>query len=313
MGIINKIFQRKIIILVHGLANKPSSRLLQKWAKKSIKEGFSYVNAPVKFFRMESSYWADLMHEKPQSFGEKDENSECFLDDPYIKGDTSAYKNFKPSGLKMKLWDKLEDKIDEMFFKENGLIKLDFISDVVIRNLLKDLDHYWRRKCPVLKYSNLEARDAIRDRLIAILKKHRNKKIMLIGHSMGSIIAYDVMVKSLPDIGIHTFITIGSPLGLPMIMKKNMEEMGKEFRKGAMVPSPENITGRWYNFADLNDPVALNYSLANDYEKNSKGLGPEDIVVYNNYEKDGRRHPHKLYGYLRAPEVSRVIYQFLKL
>ncbi len=34
-------------------------------------------------------------------------------------------------------------------------------------------------------------------------------------------------------------------------------------------------------------------------------------MLNNNYEYDGEENPHKSYGYLRAPEVSKVIYDFL--
>ena len=44
---------------------------------------------------------------------------------------------------------------------------------------------------------------------------------MLIAHSMGSIIGFDVLTFLATDIKINTFITIGSPLGLPVIIKQN--------------------------------------------------------------------------------------------
>jgi len=34
-------------------------------------------------------------------------------------------------------------------------------------------------------------------------------------------------------------------------------------------------------------------------------------VVYNNYVYQERRNPHKSYGYLRTPEMAKIVYEFL--
>ena len=69
---------------------------------------------------------------------------------------------------------------------------------------------------------------------------------------------------------------------------------------------------KWINFYDLEDKVAINYNLADDFMPNSKNLAIEDIEVNNDYEYEGESNPHKLYGYLRTPEVSRAIMEFLQ-
>jgi hypothetical protein len=35
-----------------------------------------------------------------------------------------------------------------------------------------------------------------------------------------------------------------------------------------------------------------------------------DKVVYNNYEYNGKKNPHKIYGYLRTPELAEIIHAF---
>jgi len=37
----------------------------------------------------------------------------------------------------------------------------------------------------------------------------------------------------------------------------------------------------------------------------------EDQSVYNDYEIDGKRDPHKCFGYLRIPEIIRILEGFL--
>ena len=311
MMILDRLFKRKIIICVHGLSNKPPEKLLRKWWKQSIMEGFETTGVKKRSFNCIMVYWADLLHDAPQDTSVTDEKSDRFLKKPYRKGDTSKYRDFSPSVLKQKLLQMLERKLDKAFFDENSIINYDRISDLVVKNLYKDLDFYYNRDCPVVKYRGLNAMREIRGRLASVLRKHRHKKILLIAHSMGTIISHDVLTRTAPDITLHTLITIGSPLGLPLVIKKICRERGQDFWKDHIVPAPENITSRWLNFSDLSDRVAINYNLADDFKKNSRGIGPADSIVYNNYEIGGKRDAHNAYGYCRAPEVAQAIHDFI--
>ncbi len=67
----------------------------------------------------------------------------------------------------------------------------------------------------------------------------------------------------------------------------------------------------WYNFSDLEDKVAINYNLGDDYDENSHHIRANDKIVLNNYEHNGHRNPHKIYGYLRTPEFAEIIDEFL--
>ncbi len=310
MNIFNRLFNKGIIIGIHGLANKPPQSLLEKWWIKSIKEGLAAIGHPGTSFSFTSVYWADLLYENPEDPSEKDKKSPVYMDEPYVPGDPKEYENYSPSKIKKILLDKVNRGLDKIFFKKHGVINFDKYADLFIKNLYKDLDFYYNRECVVSKYKGLPVRNSIRTRLADVLRKYRNRQIFLIAHSMGTIVAFDVLTQTTPDIKIHTLLTIGSPLGLPVILKKVLSEQGMDSEKKIQVPSPENIQHKWYNFSDLSDPVAIIYNLAEDYKKNSRGVGPEDIIVYNNYKYNGERNAHKLYGYLRTPELAKVIYDF---
>jgi hypothetical protein len=128
---------------------------------------------------------------------------------------------------------------------------------------------------------------------------------------MGSIISFDTLTQIVPDIEIDTFITLGSPLGIPIVMKKILHEQKKEITGNIRIQTPENITNAWFNFADIDDDIAMNYNLFDDYSMNSKSVLPEDFLIQNTYEFNGEAHPHKVYGYLRTPEISEIIFRFL--
>jgi hypothetical protein len=302
--------RKKIIIVIHGLANKPEKQLLEKWCRASIREGLRTIDRRGMPFTLKLVYWADLLHERPQDPRETNKHSDTHLNDPYLPGDPSRYATFTPSTLKRNLLDKLEKKIDKMFFEEDSFINFEKFANIVVRNLFKDLDIYYHKDCPVTRYRGLLARDAIRMRLAEALRKYAKRDILLIAHSMGTIISYDVLTRTTPDVTIDSFITIGSPLGMPLVIKQILLEQGRDIAKERRPATPENIRTAWHNFSDLDDPVAINYNLADDYLPNGAGIAPRDIIVYNNYEYDGDRSPHKLYGYLRAPEVANMVYNF---
>jgi hypothetical protein len=145
-----------------------------------------------------------------------------------------------------------------------------------------------------------------------ILKKYQRKDILLIAHSMGSIIAFDTLTTgATPHIQIDTFVTIGSPLGLPAVMVKILAEQQIDFKKELKIKTPDNIKRNWYNFFDPDDRVSLNRKLAKDYMENSRHIRPIDQSVYNDYEYKGKANPHQAYGYLRTPQLTQVITEFL--
>jgi triacylglycerol esterase/lipase EstA (alpha/beta hydrolase family) len=174
---------------------------------------------------------------------------------------------------------------------------------------MKDLESYYS---PVYLENNEEkvlVRDAILERLTYKLREHKDKKILLIAHSMGSIISHDVLIERLPDIQIDTLITIGSPMGQKYVIDKYTDEQKQKSITKLRVP--DNIKKHWYNFADLEDQVAINNTLSKYYKKSSNNLEVDDKIVRNNYVYNGDSNPHKSFGYLRTSETAEVINSFL--
>ena len=155
-------------------------------------------------------------------------------------------------------------------------------------------------------YTDEEKRKKMRARLSDLLRQHQNDKIFLIAHSMGSIIAYDVLrqFEKTEPTNVEHFVTMGSPLGLPFVTLKIRQEFGA-------TRSPENVQ-RWTTIADPRDRVAIDCSLSDEYTANASGIQAQDILVHNGYVSPSeKKNHHKIYGYLRAPEFSDVIREFL--
>ena len=133
---------------------------------------------------------------------------------------------------------------------------------------------------------------------------------MLIAHSMGTIIAYDVLRdlgQEDPEFRVHHFVTIGSPLGIAGVKGRISKERDDAVR------TPTVISEKWKNYADKADPVAVDAHLRDDFGSNKRGIRVEDDLVSNDYVAlDGKRKPHKSFGYLRTPELSDQIKDFLQ-
>ncbi|MFQ5651969.1 MAG: esterase/lipase family protein [bacterium] len=301
---------KRVIIGIHGIGNKPPQPLLRHWWQNAICEGVDKCGLSLKHFKFEMVYWAHYLYSQPQDIREKNPENELHVSNPYVPAKTK-HNTARPGWVRKKILDLVEVMMDEAFMTENRIFNFDRIGDYVIRKKFRDLDLYYQQHNFDLDHVGQYTRNLIREALARILKKYRRKEILLISHSMGTIIAYDVLTQLVPELKIHTLVTLGSPLGLPTIMKKIYSEQQRDVKTEKQLPTPENIQHAWFNFSDLNDHIAMNYNLADDFKKNSRGVGPQDIVVVNDYEYNGRRNHHKSFGYLRTPELAKVVYEFL--
>lgn len=144
-----------------------------------------------------------------------------------------------------------------------------------------------------------ERRELMRNSLIERLDAGGGPFI-IIGHSQGSMIAYDVlceMSKRNPPPDVSLFITIGSPLGIREVQDE-LERLTNQ--KKLAVPS---CVKSWLNVADPLDPVAFDKRLKSDFAA-IKGVRIEDDLEWN---PDSPRHPHSGTGYLETKPVQRAV------
>lgn len=300
-----------VLIGIHGLRNKPPKYILAGWWKKSIIEGFRVVNMPLPRFSLEIAYWAQYMHTRPQDAAVTDRRDPRYLWEPYIPG--TLFGPREPCKFKEKIKSDLHQELFKLIAGESGFMNIDAISDAVLHRMFIELDTYYHGTLRDENGASRPARDLMRGELVRLLVKHRKKNICLIAHSMGTIIAYDVLLHGRPTVPVHTLITCGSPLGFPVIRKKIQRELGLDMKDEVKLPTPEAIRNRWLNFSDLDDVTCLNYNLRNHYHANESGIRPFDRIVYNNYEYWGVKNPHKIYGYLRTLDVTMALNTFLVL
>ena len=189
------------------------------------------------------------------------------------------------------------------------------VEDRLLESKARDLAFYYSDDKQLTGSDGVRrlARDVLMGVLIGPLMDHKDDRVMLIAHSMGTIIAYDVL-RNLghPDTGfrLEQFVTIGSPLGIAAVKARIHSE-----RSYADVPvrTPSVVQEKWVNYADPADIVAVDPTLRGDYGPNAAGIQVKDDLIQNDYTAlDGERKPHKSFGYLRTPELSDQIKDFLQ-
>ena len=178
------------------------------------------------------------------------------------------------------------------------------IPDERIKASLQDTDRYFRNDdniaCSVRDLQKQPLREAV----------DRGEKVLLIGHSMGSIIAYDSLWElqylEQHERCVDTLLTIGSPLGMNYVQKHLHGLRDRQSRS-----YPGNFR-RWINVSARGDLVALDASLADDFGELLEQQPVESIKdhrrdIYNHYRDSKGLNVHKSYGYLVNPVVAKTI------
>lgn len=158
----------------------------------------------------------------------------------------------------------------------------------ILRLFISDVDQYLH--IPLL-------RERVMARLVNVLQQQQGKEIVVVAHSLGSVVAYDVL-NTHPEIAISSFVTLGSPLGLsPFIYNALLPEIQDPQKH----PFPASIAGNWSNFYDPQDIVAL-VPILGPLFPGASGQSVVSTPVQNN--PDDR---HSLIGYLIQMLVAQAI------
>ena len=135
-------------------------------------------------------------------------------------------------------------------------------------------------------------------------------RILVIGHSMGSIIAYDALWElwhGEANLGrIELFLTLGSPLGMRFVKARlygfHRNPLNQRF--------PGNIR-HWINIAAQGDLTALDPEIKDDFAAMLEQGMIESIHdipgIYTYFRNQHGLNVHRSYGYLAHPEVGRVV------
>ncbi|KAA3617705.1 MAG: alpha/beta hydrolase [Calditrichaeota bacterium] len=300
----------KIIIAIHGLGNKPPKEQLEKWWLAAIQEGLqkSGIADPDLSFKL--VYWADILYPEPLEADVTDEDNPLYLDEPYLPA--SGNLKAEPENLKTRLLKYAEKQLDKIFLKEDMTLNFEGVTDSIIHSYFRELDIYYRGdETENEQEKSFQSRNTIRERLKSVLLEHKKDEVILLCHSMGTIVAYEVLQDNPDELSINTLVTFGSPLGLPVVVSRIYADQKLNSGSEEPLKTPVNVHSKWFNLADPQDMVALDPTLADDYQANALGVQAQDLSVINDYEANDERNPHKSFGYLRTVEMANIIRTFL--
>jgi hypothetical protein len=167
---------------------------------------------------------------------------------------------------------------------------------------LRDLRRYLHNQNEIAEHT----RQMLKMPLRAAVEARR--PILLIAHSMGSVIAWDSLWQMAHNerdqVRIDLLLTMGSPLGQRFIQRRlqGHQEAGEK-------RYPDSIH-RWVNLSAVGDLTAVDPNLADDFAAMSQhGLvdSIEDYALHNYFRLDGDLNVHAEYGYLANSVTAKII------
>jgi pimeloyl-ACP methyl ester carboxylesterase len=139
------------------------------------------------------------------------------------------------------------------------------VADVLLKKLIRDV---------IMYFGQQEVRQEVLERFNSAVADRANfEALIVIGHSLGSVIAYDIL-SGKDDLKVDAFISIGSPHGTPYVTGKLADVLGQS-HSALSVPA---CVSKWFNLADRRDVIAIDTHLNDDYDGDIT-----DILVNNEY------------------------------
>ena len=301
-------------IFIHGLSNKPAADYLLKLYQRKLaqEDGLSFDDVDIDSALV---YWADVLYPDP---------------DP----DTAAYKSVGSTDLAQAMDAAAEipavESTEEAMFVARLSTKLEVAQELQPLTLTSEereaLRHEripipaWLRNRMMAKFVRdahlyffnkefsprtgvtFRVRDELRKRFIESLKAVKSEKqpLIVLSHSMGTIVAYDCLMHEPTCPEIQGLMTVGSPLGLDEV-----QDFFPKWTRANGFPT-EKLKGPWVNVYDKLDAVAAaDPKLASDYKQNGQEV-VDDVEVQNS-----GAWRHGISQYLRRMELRRKLADLL--
>lgn len=185
---------------------------------------------------------------------------------------------------------------------------IDLVANPAMKATLQDARRY---------FQNEDGRaTSIRERVAAELEQaaEAGQRVLLFGHSLGSVIAFDVLWelsrKQSSAVRIDEFVTLGSPLGLNFVQHRMLGSGEK-----GLLRYPDNIR-RWVNLSAIGEMTSLDRSMADDYAPMLSGGLIESITDHTALRTYFRGplglNVHKCYGYMANVQTGRIVVDWLE-
>jgi hypothetical protein len=174
----------------------------------------------------------------------------------------------------------------------------------LMKAFLRDVHHYlWDAEYSPGSRPQVRVRHRIRELALAAMTVDVPRPHVLVGHSLGSVIAYDVLQNVPGAPTVDGLVTLGSPLGLDEVQ----DRLRPGWSRWDGFPTA-TVAGHWVNVYDRLDPVCgLDPDLANDFRQ----LGR--TVVHDVDAPNWGTWRHSVTKYLRGSELRAALVEALDL
>lgn len=305
------------LLLVHGRDFKPGHDAYMDLSMAALRAGIErdYPESLMSFDAVERhmAWYGDLNAEILLAAGKK---YDLDLDIGDRRSALAALKEIRPrKRFGIREYDRLPGKsaLPEFIADVSApLLGAVGLSKVLLGTVAKDFVAYFDRR---RKFAE-KVRQRVRDELCALMD--RGKRILLLSHGTGSVIAYDVLwqLTHEPEFSekyggckIEAWITMGSPLGDRYLQRRLL---GANERSESRFPG--NVI-TWHNVAAEDDYICHDNTLADDYKKMLKHRvvsAVHDYHIFNLAIRYGKSNPHSSIGYYIHPRVSKLVVDWLQ-
>lgn len=275
------------VTFIHGIANKPPSEVLHDlWL-----QGLSLGGIDLRGQGVTSTmvYWADVLYADPRdplvpaeeslSVAELDvADDSVVISQEYGSAEERAF--IDGLSAKLALADDAGITSPESVPADPALERIAipwFLKRRMMRAFIRDAHHYLfdteHEPRPGTRY---RVQTEIRHRTLDALHATPSTPHVVVAHSLGSVIAYDVLQRVAEAPAVDALLTLGSPLGIDEVQ----DRLRPEWTRPDGFPS-RTVRTRWVNVFDPLDLVCLlDPRLSNDFRQGGASV-VEDVSVSN--------------------------------
>ncbi len=313
------------VTFIHGMGNKVEAGSLERSWVDALRDGGG-PDLPAESVSTSLCYWADVLYGSPlpdtPAVTEAGEEADILavevVDEPWFRELPGAEQRAvlelaaevgavswlddpdvaRPNPVPQ---EPDEDGVDFERVPLPGPIKRRLMAA-----FLRDVHHYlWNVEFSPGPGRRFAVRTEVRRRALDALAvaAEASRPHVVVGHSLGSVVAYDVLQNVADAPEVDGLITVGSPLGLDEVQ----DRLDPGWSRWDGFPS-RRLTGRWVNVYDHLDPVCgFDPVLAKDF----RGAGR--TVVTDIHEANWGRWRHSIGKYLRRPLLREAVVELLDL
>ncbi|MDK1388850.1 hypothetical protein QN224_25960 [Sinorhizobium sp. 8-89] len=305
--------------MIHGIGQKPEeSALLRLW-RRALAGGPQGTGIDLGAKGVSSSmvYWADVLYPAPDpnvAAHESADELEALKSDVDHVGQAITVDGAADPEWLARLAGRLlleDPALNEPEYRAGLASRVEerfplpwALKQRFLAAFLRDVHHYlfnvaWTPRPGETYQVQREIRRRFIEKIAAGAEKGRPH--VVVSHSMGTVIAYDCLMRVPECPAVDALMTLGSPLGIDEVQDK----LTPEWTRSDGFPS-EKIKGDWINIFDRLDVVAaLDPELANDFRR-----GGLDVVRDIHAPNSGLwRHSLRKYfeGQLFRSELRRLL------